>query len=137
MARGGGAAEPPAPPAGFAAADVTPILPPSALTAASELWLVQLPPGVSLPQLAGAKLKLRNLGARAAGDLGSVRLSSSGGGAAAAGGASSSSRVRLVAEEASLAAQLFVVPAPCDGAQGARPDFRETEPRAHHHHHCT
>ena len=87
----------------------------AALSSASELWLCQLPAGFDARRLVGATLKLRGGGGGGGGELGAMRLRAAAGAAAAA----RSHRVRLVAEEPQLAAQLYALPAPCAGAQGA------------------
>jgi hypothetical protein len=124
-AAGGGAAPPAAgaPPAGFRVADVAALLPASSLAGASELWLAQFPAGFDLRRLTGVKFKLR-AAPNAADELASVKLPSraraaAAGAAADDAAAAPSARLRFVAEDASLAAQLFVVPAPCDASQGA------------------
>ena len=89
-------------PPGFCAAPPPPPLLTAAVAAAPSVWLVQLPAGFDAPCLVGSKLRFGS------GERGLGRLTLDG------------ARLRIDAEEDGLAAQLFVVSAPCGGKQGAR-----------------
>jgi len=82
----------------------------SAVASASELLLVQLPPGLDLARLGSVTLKLRAGGADSSVEVGRATLPRR--------GAQPPLRLRLLQESAALADQLYVVPAPCAAAQG-------------------
>lgn len=96
-------------PAGYTALPATACA--SAVASASELLLVQLPPGLDLARLGSVVLKLRAGAADGSAEVGRATLPRR--------GAQPPQRLRLLQESPALAEQLYAVPAPCAAAQGA------------------